>query len=342
VWIGLAGLGVTVPVIAAPMAGGPSTTALVIAAGRAGGLGFLAGGYKAPEELAAQIAAVRGAGVAFGVNLFAPNPAPVDPGEFRRYAAALAAEGEQYGLDLSRAEPIENDDDWDAKVALLLADPVPVVSCTFGLPPGPVIAALRRAGSAVVQTVTSPAEAQAAAEAGVDALVVQASAAGAHSGTFTPQVVPLEVPLPDLLRQVRSATSLPAIAAGGLATAAEVAGVIGAGAAAAMVGTALLRTGESGASATYKAALAERSTMDTVVTRAFTGRPARALLNRFIERYDGLAPVGYPAVHHLTAPLRRAAAAAGDAERVNLWAGTGLRHAEVAPAADVIRKLAGA
>ncbi|MFG2043272.1 nitronate monooxygenase [Dactylosporangium sp. NPDC048998] len=337
-------LGVTSPVVAAPMAGGPTTPALVAAAGRAGALGFLAAGYRTPDDLAAQIDAVREGGTAaFGVNVFAPNPVPVDAGEFRRYARELRAEGERFGLDLAAAEPVENDDHWAEKVDLLLARPVPVVSFTFGLPPEGTVAALRRAGTVVLQTVTSAQEARAAADAGVDALVVQALAAGGHSGTFTPEATPRDVPLPDLLRAVRATVGLPLVAAGGIATAGDVAAALGAGAAAAMVGTALLRTDESGASAVHKAALAdlaERAAADTVVTRAFSGRPARALGNLFVRRYHERAPLGYPAVHHLTTPLRRAAAAAGDAERVNLWAGTGFRHAKDGPAAAVLTALA--
>ena len=103
---------------------------------------------------------------------------------------------------------------------------------------------------------------------------------------------------------------------------------------AALVGTLLLLTDESGASAPHRAALTDAPSRGTTVTRAFTGRPARGLRNGFIERYDALAPAGYPAVHHLTSPLRRAAAAAGDPELVNLWAGTGYRSARPGPAAE--------
>ncbi|WP_432839271.1 nitronate monooxygenase [Dactylosporangium sp. CA-092794] len=338
----LAGLGVRNPVLAAPMAGGPTTPALVLAAGRAGALGFLAAGYRTPEDLAGQIAAVRAGGGLFGVNVFAPNPVPVDSAAFREYAASLRADGEPYGLDLAGAGIVENDDHWADKLDLLLSDPVPVVSFTFGLPPRDTIAALRRAGSLVVQTVTSADEARAAADAGVDALVVQASAAGAHSGTFTPAVLPAAVPLPDLLRSVWQALPLPVpmFGAGGLATADDVAAALGAGAVAVLAGTALLRTDESGASAVHKAALAERAGAPTVVTRAFSGRPARAIRNRFVAEHHDDAPLGYPAVHHLTTPLRRAAAAAGDAERVNLWAGTGFRHARTGPAEAVLTELA--
>ncbi|MFD7444754.1 nitronate monooxygenase [Streptomyces sp. NPDC059909] len=336
----LTALGVGTPILAAPMAGGPSTPALVTAAARADGLGFLAGGYKSADALAGQIAEVRSDGVAFGVNLFAPNPQPVDPEAFRRYARAIAPEAGAYDVDVQAAGIVEDDDHWSDKIDLLLSDPVPVVGFTFAVPERAVIAALRAAGTLVVQTVTSPAEARLAADAGADVLAVQASAAGGHSGTLSPQHFPASIPLPHLLGQVRQAVSLPLVAAGGLATPGDVAGALRAGAAAVMVGTVLLRADEAGTSLPHKAALADPARSRTVVTRAFTGRPARALPNHFTDRYTGLAPADYPALHHLTSSMRRAAAAAGDPDRINLWAGTGHRHATAEPAARILQRLA--
>lgn len=335
----LAGLGLDIPVIAAPMAGGASTPTLVIAAARAGGLGFLAAGYKTPQALAGQIAEVRSSGVPFAVNVFAPNPVPADPAAYRRYARAIRPEAELYGLDLPGDDPAEDDDHWAGKVALLIADPVPLVSFTFGFPDSRVVAALHRAGSVVALTVTSAQEARGATEAGADLLVVQASAAGAHSGTLTPQRLPPQVPLATLLAQVRPETTVPLLAAGGLGDPGAVAAAFRAGAAAAVVGTVLLRADESGASPAHQAALAGPA-RQTIVTRAFTGRPARALRNVFTDLYDAVAPAGYPAIHHLTSPLRRAAAAAGDVERLHLWAGTAYRQATAEPAGRILHRLA--
>jgi nitronate monooxygenase len=327
------------PVLAAPMAGGATTPALVMAAARAGSLGFLAGGYKTPELLAAQIRDVRQDTETFGVNVFAPNPIPVDLAAFRRYAAAIQPDAQKYDLDLGTVEPVEDDDYWKDKVELLLAAPVPVVSFTFGVPDPGTIRALRRAGSLTIQTVTSIDEARQAGEAGVDVLAVQAGAAGGHSGTLTPGQLPAAVPLSVLIAIIRDATRLPVIAAGGLSTPTEVAATLRAGADAVMVGTVLLRTDESGASAVHQAAIADSGRGQTVLTRAFTGRPARALPNRFIERYGAIAPAGYPAVHHLTSGLRKAAAAAGDPEAVHLWAGTGYRNATAEPTRAVLTRL---
>jgi nitronate monooxygenase len=337
----LDGLGVTSPVLAAPMAGGATTAALVTAAAQSGGLGFVAGGYKTAQQLAEQIAEVRAATPVFGVNLFAPNPVAIDPAEYRRYAKALRPLAERYGVELP-PDPVEDDDHWAAKLDVLRRDPVPVVSFTFGIPANEVIAALRAQGSIVVQTVTNAAEARAAADAGVDMLAVQCSAAGAHSATLTPSRFPDPIPIAELIPTIQDATRYPVIAAGGLATPAQVAAVIQAGAQAAMVGTALLRTSESGASAVHKAAVANHSGAETVLTRSFTGRPARGIRNRFIDEHDASAPSGYPAIHYLTSPIRKAAAAAGDPDAVHLWAGTEYQRATTGAAAEVLRALASA
>ena len=335
-----AALGLSVPLVAAPMAGGASTTALVAAAARGGGLGFVPAGYATAAVLADRIAAARTEGVTFGVNLFAPNPLPVDAEAFRRYARLIQAEADAYGLDLAEAAPVEDDDAFAEKVDLLIANPVPIVSFTFGIPEPGVIATLRRAGTYVIQTVTNTMEARAAAEAGVDALAVQAKAAGAHSGTLSPREPLPDVPIDDLIRSVRSTVDLPLIAAGGIATPEDVGAILGAGAAAAMLGTVLLLTDESGASATHKAALADPDARGTIVTHAFTGRPARGLRNRFTDRYSDDAPYGYPALHYLTTGLRKKAAEAGDSGAVHLWAGTGYRHARSEPAEQTFARLA--
>jgi NAD(P)H-dependent flavin oxidoreductase YrpB (nitropropane dioxygenase family) len=322
------------------MAGDPGTPALVGAAASVGSLGFLGAGYKTAEALARNIAAVRSSAATFGVNLFVPNPMPVDGDDFRHYRQAIRIEADRYGVDLGAGAPLEDDDLWRAKVDLLVADPVPVVSFTFGLPEPTVVAALRAAGTVVVQTVTSADEAVAAAASGADVLAVQAPAAGGHSGTWTPGVRPRSVALTELVAAVRSAVALSVIAAGGLGTPEDVAAAMHAGADAVMVGTALLRTDEAGTTATHRAALADPAARETVVTRVFTGRFARSLRNDFIDRYDSIAPAGYPAIHHLTSPLRKAAAAAGDPERLHLWAGTGYRQSTDGPAAAVLTRLA--
>ncbi|WBB68723.1 nitronate monooxygenase [Micromonospora sp. WMMD812] len=336
-WLGL--LGSATPLVGAPMAGGATTPALVRAVTAAGGFGFVPAGYRTPDAVAADLADLRATGTPCGVNLFVPGPREIDEETFRRYAREIAVEGEPYGLDLAGAPMVHDDDRWADKIDLLTREPVPVVSFTFGLPDPAALAALRRAGSRVLVTVTSVDEARAARDLGVDGLVAQGTEAGGHSGTHTPRrPAPPTSTLP-LARDVAAATGLPVLAAGGVAGPADVRDLLAAGAAAVAVGTLLLRTDESGASRTHRDALADPARTGTVLTRAFTGRPARGLRNAFIDRYEPTAPLGYPELHHLTRGLRAAAAAAGHPDRVHLWAGTGYRHATTGPAATVVDRL---
>src|SRR6201993_2953320 len=197
----LAQLGMSIPWVAAPMSGGPTPPAMVSAATQAGGLGMLAAGYKTVEAVEAEIKSVRAEGIPFGINVFAPNPLPIDPESYRAYAATIQRDADQFGLALP-PEPIEDTDRFDEKIALLLDDPVPMVSFTFGIPPRSVITALQQVNSVVVKTVTTPEEAAKAHEAGVDMLAVQAAAAGGHSRTLSPRRPLKPVPIVDLVEQV--------------------------------------------------------------------------------------------------------------------------------------------
>ena len=329
------------PVVAAPMAGGPTTVELATAVSDAGGFPFLAGGYKTAEAIHREISQMHATGAPFGVNVFVPTDhscQTLDRATFTAYANELAPDAARYGLQLS-SDPVSDDDHWSQKIELLTSHPVPVVSFTFGLPPATDMAALHRSGTCVLVTVTTPDEARAATERGADGLIIQGPQAGGHSATFDPERTPDPVDLPTLLSNVRKVSTLPLIAAGGIDSAAAVRTVLDAGATAAAVGTLLLRTDEAGTSSVHRAALADPDFDRTVITRAFTGRPARALANDFITHHDAHAPTAYPAVHHLTRPLRQAAAQARDPHRVHLWAGTGYRHAPTGSAANVIRTL---
>lgn len=327
-----------IPIIQAPMAGGASTPELVRAVSDAGALGFLAAGYLTPERLRAQIEEVRAAtDRPYGVNLFVPGEAS-PPALIASYRAGLLDLAREYDVELPDPAPFDTDR-WDEKVDLLTAHPVPVVSFTFGIPPRDVIAALERVDSLIVITVTSAAEAQAAVDGGARALCVQGPEAGAHRGTHQIWAEPESVPLLDLLASIRAGTSLPLIATGGLSTGADIAKVLDAGATAAHLGTAYLRAGECGAAQAHQDALVDPRFDTTMITRAFTGRPARGLRNAFIDQHGAHAPAAYPQIHHLTAPLRAAAKQRGDAENMALWAGTGYRDARAEPAAAITRRL---
>ena len=324
------------PIVQAPMGGGPSTPALAGAVSEAGGLGFLGAGYRSPAAVRDEISELRRLTERpFGINLFVPGPALSDRREVEAYARALKGEAERYGVELG--EPVHDDDRWDEKVALLAEEGVPVVSVTFGLPPAAAVQALHDAGCALWITVTTVSEATAAQEAGADALVVQGVEAGGHRGSFE-EDAPGEVGLLALLQMVRSATDLPLVATGGIATGRGIAAVLAAGAAAAQLGTAFMLTPEAATSAAHREAL--RGAGPTALTRAFTGRTARGIENRFMREHEADAPLGYPEIHHLAAPVRAAARERGDADGFNLWAGQAHPLAVELPAAELVTRLA--
>jgi nitronate monooxygenase len=165
--------------------------------------------------------------------------------------------------------------------------------------------------------------------------VVQGPEAGGHRGTFRVADEPSSLPLTELVPAVVSLGSVPVVAAGGIMTASRASELLSKGAVAVQVGTALLDTDEAGTAATHRAALHDPLIDGTLVTRAFTGRPARSLVNRFAREHPD-APAAYPHIHHLTAPLRAAAMRVGDASTAHLWAGTGYRKLQPGPARDVV------
>ena len=368
------------PLVGAPMAGGPSTPELVSAVARAGGLGMIAAGYLTAARLAEVIDATaalcddptsrrsadrpsgscRSAHGRIGVNLFVPDP---DASEGWRGYRDLLAEAFP-GVDLP-AEPRWSDDDWDAKLALLTGgsaagacDAVSTVAFTFGLPEQAVVHALNEAGKSVGVTVTRPVDAQAALDVGADYLIVQGPGAGGHQSTFTVAEIPAtadsdeaQSATAELVRSVRALTeehakriaddapTVPIIAAGGVGGRPDVRALLAAGADAVQVGTLLLTADEAGTRRPHREALLARD-RDTVLTRCFSGRLARALVNDFTLRYTDVAPAAYPHVHYLTSPIRAAAADAGDAEGLNLWAGVGHRSCRAASAAELLEDLA--
>lgn len=328
-----------IPIVGAPLAGGPTTPELAAAVSDAGGLGFLAAGYRTADDTAAQIAALRAITERpFGMNVFVPDEKTPDPELITAYARRLRADADRLGTPFGA--PRSDDDHWAAKLELLLGDPVPVVSFTFGAPPKEMVDRLQAAGSAVWITITTPAEASTATALGADALVVQGSEAGGHQSTFKDAGVTGDgIALLALLQLVRAKTMLPLVATGGLMTGRGIAAALAAGASAVQLGTALLRCPEAGTSATHRAALQEGD-RPTAITRAFTGRRARGIRNRFLDEHSDGAPSGYPEVHNLTAPLRAAAREAGDPEALHLWAGQAYTLGTDEPAGALVARLA--
>jgi nitronate monooxygenase len=324
------------PIVAAPMAGGPSTPELAAAVSGAGGLGFLAAGYASPEGVAADIATTRGLTSApIGVNLFLVARAQIDEDRLAAYATALEGDARRRGVALG--VPGFDDDALEAKLEIVCRERPAIVSFTFGCPAAELVARLHGRDIAVWVTVTEPDEASLAAAAGADALVVQGVEAGGHRGSFEDADGRGETALLPLLRLVAAVSPLPLVASGGIGDGAAVAAVLAAGAHAAQLGTAFMRCPEAGTSAPHRDALSRPAT--TALTRAFSGRRARGIVNAFMREYGDDAPAAYPHVNRLTAPLRAAARRAGDAEAINLWAGQAHTLAQERPAAEVVRQL---
>ncbi len=319
------------------MAGGPSTPALVAVAAEAGALGFLAAGYKTAAQMEAEMDAVRRTSPEpFGVNLFVPGTPTAQLDELRAYQRALAAEAEPLGVALG--EPSWDDDHWQSKIDVLVRRHPAVVSFAMGCPSTEILRAFSDAGTLTMVTVTSEHDARLALEAGSDLLCLQGTEAGAHRSTFSVNEEANELGVGTLIDQVRDIDDVPFIAAGGISTREAVAATLAKGAIAVQCGTVFLRCPESGANAADKTALADPGSTTTAVTRAFSGRPARGLRNRFmVEHAD--APAAYPEINNLTRPLRAHAAAHHDASLLSLWAGTGFRHATDRPAGEVLAEL---
>jgi nitronate monooxygenase len=234
-------------------------------------------------------------------------------------------------------EPRWTDDDWTAKLELAAHERPAVVSFTFGCPDREIVESLRAAGCRVWCTVTSRGEAEQAATAGVDALVVQGAEAGGHQGSFHDHDDEPR-PLLILLEEIARATETPLVAAGAIASGSDIARVLAAGAAATQIGSALLLATEATTSAPHRRALASDGT--TRLTRAFTGRRARGIVNRFMHEHDAFAPRAYPEINSLTAPIRAAAREGDDADGINLWAGTAYRQAREASAGELVERWA--
>jgi nitronate monooxygenase len=328
------------PIVAAPLAGGPSTPALAAAVSNAGALGFVAAGYLTLDQLRAQVDEVRRLTSApLGVNVFSPPVAKGNPGAVERYAALIEPMAAAEGVTLGEAR--FDDDSYDAKVDYVLTARPAVVSFTFGCPTADVVDALHAAGIDAWVTVTDIEEVMQAIRVGADAVVAQGAEAGGHRGSFVDNDnEPL--PLRQLLEQTHdcisaSGATTQIVAAGGLMTGADIAAVLGAGAAAAQLGTALLLCPEAGTNAAYREMLS--AGRPTTLTRAFTGRRARGITNTWTDRVGDAAPSAYPEINHLTSPLRAHGRRTNNTDLFNLWAGERHQLARALPAAELVSKL---
>ena len=329
------------------MGAGPGTPELAAAVSNADGLGSLAAAYLRPEEIVESIRRTQAlTSRPFAVNLFAGGYAAEASADSAPMLELLSGIHEALGLPPPVIPVLPPDPFREQFEAVLEARPA-VFSFTFGIPGRDLFSLLRARGIAILGTATTAGEARLLIEAGVDAVVAQGAEAGAHRGTFAVPFEEAMVPTLHLVREI--AAFAPVIASGGIMDGRDLATMLAHGAIAVQLGTAFLTCPESGASPAYKQALL-RSAGDhgrspasdaTVITRAFSGRPARGLTNAFtgLLAANESAILPYPLQNALTRPMRAAAAAQGNAEFLSLWAGEGVARSRQMPAGELAAKL---
>jgi nitronate monooxygenase len=330
------------PIIQAPMAGGGDTPRLVAAVSEAGALGSIGAAYLTPQQIAESAQAVRSlTSRPFGINLFAPVRAPERAGDARRAVERVAPHYAELGLP-APVPPSPPADSFPAQLAAALETSATVFSFTFGMLPPSAVEAVKRRGMFLAGTATTVEEAVALEKAGVDAVVAQGSEAGGHRGSFAADFESSMVGTMALVPQIVDAVRVPVVASGGIMDGRGIAAALALGAGAVQLGTAFLTTEEAGVPECYKQAILDAREHETRLTRAFSGRPARGIVNRFMQQVDRdpEAILPFPLQNALTRPLRTAAAKAGRAEFLSLWAGQGLRMARREPAARLVARLA--
>ena len=328
-----------IPILQAPMVGA-STDAMAIAVSEAGALGSIGAGALAPDAVGPAVERLRaGTDAPFGVNLFVTSPARPDGERLAEALERLAPWYAEIGAPLPEP-PNDFAPDFTAQLAALTAAAPPVASFTFGVLERAQVEALHGAGTYVVGTATTVAEARAWAEAGADGICAQGFEAGGHRGHFLAEPEASLVGTLALVATIRAAVDLPVIAAGGIMDGRGVAAVLALGAAAAQMGTAFLLADQTGVSAPWRSALESVDDDATRLTRAFTGRHARGIENRFMRqmRASENDVLAYPVQNRLTQPLRAAAARAGEPDMLSLWAGQAVSLARRGDAGEMVRR----
>jgi nitronate monooxygenase len=331
--------GLAIPIVQAPMLGA-SGAAMAVSVCEAGGLGFLAAGALPAAEIGRAVAEVRaGTGAPFGVNLLVTRPVTADPTEVDRALARLAPWYAAVGAPVPAA-PNQFAPDFKAQFRAVVQAAPAVASFAFDELERGQVEALRAAGVLVIGTATTVAEARAWAEAGADGICAQGSEAGGHRGHFLAEAEASLVGTMALVATIRQACGLPVIAAGGIMDGRGVAAALALGASAAQMGTAFLLSDQATTGAPWRAALQAADDDPTRLTRAITGRHARGLETRFMREMRSVENdvPAYPVQNRLTQPLREAAARAGDAEVLSLWAGQAVKLIGRGDAGDLVRR----
>ena len=333
--------GLSIPVVLAPMGGGPSTPELAAAVSNAGGLGSLAAAYSNAERIQQDIAKIRKLTTRpFAVNLFSPQAQlPLNDG-VNAVSDFLRPYHERLGLKAPEL-PQKAIEDFDEQLDAVAKAAPPIVSFTFGLLPTKASDRLKAQRTYLMGTATTVDEARQLERAGVDAVIAQGSEAGAHRGTFAVPAEEALIGTVALVPQVVDAVRVPVIASGGVMDGRGLVAALALGASAVQMGTAFLACKEAGTNAAHREALKRERESRTTLTRAFSGRMARGLSNEFIEKWNaaGLEHLPYPWQNAFTQPMRRAAASARDAGLLSLWAGQGVGMLRETTAAQLMNDL---
>ena len=331
-------LGVEHPIILAPMAGG-TTPELIGAVANAGGFGAWAGAYATPQQILDTASEIRAqTSKPFGLNLFAGGYGlgpQVDPAPMMALMAKAHA-------TLGMAPPVlppDPADPFEEQLAAVIEARPAFFSFAFGIPNADAFARLRKAGIRTCGTATTLEEARKLHAAGVESIAAQGEEAGGHRGHFLEHCDKSMVPTLQLTRAIAAAVPLPVFAAGGLMDGADIKRALAAGAQAAQLGTAFLVCPESGTAQPYKQALLNARADTTVITRAYSGREARGLRNKFIDMTDGVPILPFRQQNDLTRPMRNESGKQGTPDYISLWAGRGVTRARQMPAAELMKTL---
>ena len=318
------------PVLQAPMAGS-QLHELALAVSEAGGLGCLPAALLSPAQAREQLGLLRaGTRKPIAVNYFAHRPPVPDVSHEAAWKQLLKPYYEELGVDFDAPTPVSNRQPFDLAACEMVEEFRPdVVTFHFGLPAPELLARVKATGAKIMSSATTPAEARWLAARGVDAVIAQGSEAGGHRGVFLSDEIDTQMGLFSLLPQIVDAVDVPVIAAGGIAEPRGVRAAFALGAAAVQVGTAYLFTPEARPSAVYRAALADDSAEITALTRIFTGRPARSIVNRLMRDIGPMNPAApaFPLAGGALMPLRAAAEPKGSGDFGQLWSGQSARLA---------------
>lgn len=334
-------LGITYPIIQAPMAGGITTPSLIASIANAGGLGSLGAGYLSAEQMKTLIQQTRELTRApFAVNLFVPQAHQANASQIDTASQAIAKCAARLGEVI---EPVISPfaPSFEHQIQTLIEQQVSIASFTFGLPKPAIIDRLKTNGVYIIATATTLKEAQLLEASNIDAIVLQGSEAGGHRGNFLDSTKKSLVALDQLVLQTRQSLTCPLIAAGGIMDGQSIVHHINLGASAVQLGTAFLCSDESGASPTYKTKILAQSHDTTVLTKAFSGKYARGIANHFTRCMQSQtdAILDYPIQNRLTRKMREHAKQSKDSDFMSLWAGQFLHKARQGPADALFMQL---